>query len=137
MTTIVSNSVSILASDEKLFTYLANFNNFQHLMPPQVSKWQSTGDTCSFNIQGMADISLKITEKLPYHTLIVTAAGGTPVSLNLTWKFEAIDPENTNTRLILDADLNPMMAMMAKAPLNNFVNMLVDKLKELAESGNI
>lgn len=136
MTTIESKTATISVSAERLYNYLGNFNNFQHLMPPQVTKWQSTEDTCSFNIQGMADIELKIEEKIPYETIRIAASGKTPVPLFMIWKFAGIE-SNTETRLILDADLNPMMAMMAKAPLTNFVNMLVNKLKELAESGNL
>lgn len=136
MTSVESKTVTIAVPAEKLFTYLGNFNNFQHLMPPQVTKWQSTEDTCSFNIQGMADIELHMAEKLPCETIKIKAGGGTPIGLSMTWKFSG-NNEITDARLILDADLNPVMAMMAKAPLNNFVNLLVDKLKELAESGKI
>lgn len=136
MTNIESKTVTIKVSSERLYTYLGNFNNFQHIMPPQVSKWQSTEDSCSFNIQGMADIELKMDEKVPFETIRVNAVGNTPIRLSMTWKFKAVNNE-TDTRLLLDADLNPMMAMMAKAPLNNFVNLLVDKLKELAESSKI
>ena len=136
MTSVESKTVSIAVPAESLYTYLSNFNNFQHLMPPQVSKWQSTEDDCSFNIQGMADIELRMAEKVPYETIKVIAGGSTPIALSMTWRFSQLD-KGTDTRLILDADLNPMMAMMAKAPLNNFVNLLADKLKELAESGKI
>jgi len=136
MTTVESKTVSIEAPAEKLFNYLSNFNNFQHLMPPQVTQWKSTTDSCSFNIQGMADIELNIQEKIPFQLIKMNASGTTPVGLFMTWNF--IENRNlTDVRLVLDADLNPVMAMMAKAPLNNFVNLLVDKLKELAEKGNI
>ncbi|MHC1708395.1 MAG: hypothetical protein AB9842_12870 [Bacteroidales bacterium] len=136
MTTVESKTVAIALTAERLFNYLGNFNNFQSIMPPQVSKWQSTEDFCSFNIQGMADIELKIEEKLPFEIIKIAATGSTPIGLNMTWNFSGKN-EVTDTKLILDADLNPMMAMMAKAPLNNFVNLLVDKLKELAETGKI
>jgi carbon monoxide dehydrogenase subunit G len=136
MTNIESKTVAIAVSADRLFNYLGNFNNFQHIMPPQVTKWQSTENNCSFNIQGMADIEMEMTEKVPFESIKISASGSTPVSLHMTWKFLGKD-DKTDTRLILDADLNPMLAMMAKAPLNNFVNLLVDKLKELAENGKI
>ncbi len=134
MTNIESKSVLIAVTAETLYQYLGNFNNFQHLMPPQVSRWKSTDDSCSFNIQNMADIELRMEEKLPFEKIRMVASGSTPVSLSMTWKFHSLEQE-TETRLLLEADLNPMLAMMAKAPLTNFVNLLVDKLKELAEQG--
>ena len=37
-------------------------------------------------------------------------------------------------QLGFDADLNPMMKMMASKPLTNFLNLLVKKLKETQEA---
>jgi len=119
-----------------LFTFLGNFNNFREIMPPQVSNWQSTEDQCSFNIQGMADIGLVIEEKLPFSSIRIAATAATPIPLWMTWQFSQQE-SYTDTSLIIDATLNPMLSMMVKTPLTNFVNLLVDKLNELAESGRI
>ncbi len=105
-------------------------------MPPQVSNWQSTADQCSFNIQGMADIGLVIEEKLPFSSIRIAATAATPISLWMTWQFSQQE-SHTATALIIDANLNPMLSVMVKTPLTNFVNLLVDKLRELAESGRI
>lgn len=132
-----SDQVQINVSAENLFNYLANFNNFGKLMPPQVSNWKSTENDCSFTIQGMADIELYIIDKAQYTTINIGARGKTPIPMQMKWDFTPVTDLETNARLLLEADLNPVMAMMAKAPLQNFVNMLVQKLKEIAESGQI
>lgn len=132
-----SNQVLIKAPAEKLFNYLGNFSNFGKLMPAQVSNWKSTENDCSFTIQGMADIELYFIEKLPFTTINIGARGKTPIPLEMKWEFLPSPGEETNTRLTLNADINPVMAMMAKAPLQNFVNILAQKLKEMAENGLI
>jgi hypothetical protein len=55
----------------------------------------------------------------------------------MKWNFSGISEGETNAVLSLQADINPVMAMMARAPLQNFVNMLAQKLKDLADSGLI
>ena len=134
MTTIESEKLTIAAPASGLYAFLGDFSRFKDLMPPQVTKWQSTEDTCSFNIQGMADIDLRMAEKLPYSLIRITSEGRTPFPIALVWRFEEV-PSGANTGLTIEAELNPMLSMMVKGPLHNFVNILVKKLKELAEAG--
>lgn len=132
-----SNAVRVQASAENLFQYLGNFNNFGKLMPPQVSNWKSTENECSFTIQGMADIELFVIEKVQPSLIHIGARGKTPIPLEMKWNFTQQAEKETLAVLSLEAGLNPVMAMMAKAPLQNFVNMLADKLGEMAENGLI
>ena len=135
MTTIQSDTLLIHTKDETLFSFLSNFNNFGKLMPSQVTNWKSTETECSFTIQGMADIVLNIVDKQAFRLIRIAASRKTPIPLELQWHFNGIGSQETETMLSVEAQLNPMMAMMVKAPLQNFVNMLVAKLKEMAEAG--
>jgi len=65
---------TISQSIEKVYNFLADFNNFEPLMPDQITNWVSDKESCSFTIQGMADIKLTYDEKItnsmlktPYH----------------------------------------------------------------------
>lgn len=135
MTTIDSQNVVINRSDREVFNFLSNFNNFRHLMPDQVVNWQSTDETCAFTIQGMADLGMKIAQKEPHSKLVMASEGKNPFPFTLLCHLESLAENQTQVHLVFDADMNPMLAMMAKRPLQNFVNMLSDKLKEVAENG--
>ncbi|MEI6574916.1 MAG: SRPBCC family protein [Bacteroidota bacterium] len=133
MTTIDSEKVSIAAPASALYSFLGDFDRLKDLMPPQISKWQSTADSCSFNIQGMADIELRMAEKIPYSLIRVASEGRSPFSFSMIWRFEEV-ASGAITSLSIEADLNPMMSMMVKSPLQNFVNILVTRLKEVVEA---
>jgi hypothetical protein len=135
MTNIQSDKLVISAADDRLFSFLSNFNNFGRIMPGQVANWKSTETECSFTIQGMADIVLNIVEKQPNSFIRIAASGKTPIPLEMHWSFKSLNETQTETMLSIEADINPMMAMMVKSPLQNFVNMIVAKLKEMAETG--
>ncbi len=135
MTTIESEKLLIKGQAEALYTFLSNFNNFGKIIPSQIANWKSTEVECSFTIQGMADIVLRIVEKQQFSHIRIAASGKTPVPLELLWKFSQVNNLETETFLTVQAEVNPMMAMMVKSPLQNFVNMLVGKLKEMAEAG--
>jgi hypothetical protein len=134
MTTIESEKLTIGAPASSLYNFLSDFNRFKDLMPPQISKWESTKETCSFNIQGMADIDLRMAETLPYSLIRIASEGRTPFPIALIWRFEEV-PAGAISSLTIEAELNPMLQMMVKGPLQNFVNILVKKLKEIAEAG--
>ncbi|HBZ67913.1 MAG TPA: hypothetical protein DEO70_13855 [Bacteroidales bacterium] len=133
MTIIKSNRESIGAPAEAIFNLLADYRNFNELLPEQVTNWKVSGDACSFTIKGMADISLKISQRLPNTQVIYSSLNASPFSFELVFNIEA----NSLSSFItceFRGDLNPMLQMLAKAPLQNFVNMILDRLKFHFES---
>lgn len=133
MTEFKSNKISIHKSSEVIFNFLSDFNNFEKLMPEQVTNWKSTTENCSFTIQGMADLAMKMGEKTEFTFISYMSDGNKPFAFSLNSYLSSTEAEDTDVQIILNADLNPMLKMMAARPLQNFVNLLVEKLKEIIE----
>jgi len=133
MTTINSDKVLISRSNSVLFDFVSDFDNFGKLMPEQVTDWKSTVDTCSFTIKGMASLSMRMTVRQPNDKIVMKSEGKTPFAFELISQFVATDDNCTEAQIVFDADLSPMIALMATRPLQNFVNILVHKLKEYSE----
>jgi len=128
-----SEKLIINKSPENIFNFLSNFNNFEKFMPEQIANWQATENSCSFTIQGMADIGMKIQEKIPHTKIIIVPDGKVPFEFELVCSLKNISSDKTETQLFFNADLNPVLSMMASKPLQNFVNILGEKLKEYFE----
>ena len=133
MSIINSDKVIIDRSNSVLFNFVGNFDNFGKLMPEQVTDWKSTADTCSFTISGMASLSMRMALKQPNDKVVMASVGDKPFSYELICHLAAISEESTEAQLTFDAELSPMIAMMATRPLQNFVNILVNKLKAYTE----
>jgi hypothetical protein len=131
MTKIESEKVEINNSAENIFNYLSDFNNFEKLMPPQVSEWTSTKDECSFNINGMATIGMKIIEKTPNTKITITSNGKVPFEFKLYVLLTETDANHCTGQLTFESELNMMMKMMVEKPLGNFFNMLAQKMKDI------
>ena len=131
MTKLESEKVDVNYSKEALFNFLCNFNNFQKLMPEQVTNWKSTEDECSFTISGMASIGMKIVEKIPHSEIKITSNGKVPFNFNLSVLINDAGENKANGQLVFTADLNPMIKMMVEKPLGNFFNLLAKKMKDL------
>lgn len=115
----------------EVFSFLSDFNNFQKLMPHQVTNWKSTADECSFTLNGMASIGMKIVEKKPNSLIKITSNGKVPFEFTLDIPLAEVSATQTTGQLIFESDLNPMMAMMVEKPLRNFFNILAGKMKEV------
>jgi hypothetical protein len=134
MTEIESDIVSINNSAEYIFNFLINFDNFGRLMPEQVINWKSSADSCSFCIKGMADLALRTSKRIEYSNIVWSSESKSPFDFTLSSILQTKDVNYTDAQIILNADLSPMLKMMALRPLTNFVNLLVNKLKEVIES---
>jgi carbon monoxide dehydrogenase subunit G len=133
LTKLESNIAEINNSTEKVFNFLSNLNNFEKLMPEQVINWKSTEDSCSFTIKGMTDLSLRISEKFPFTKIIIIPGDNPPFGFSLVCQLEEKKPGQTFAQIVFNAELSMMLEMIAKSPLQNFINMLVAKLKELGD----
>ncbi|MEO5570273.1 MAG: SRPBCC family protein [Bacteroidia bacterium] len=137
MTRIESEKVSINKSQSEVFLFLSDFNNYKLLMPEQVVDWKSSNDECSFTIKGMASLGMKIKEKIPESEIIVEKNGKAPFDFQLHCMIELSENQSqSQLQLFFDADLNPFLKMMAEKPLKNFLNILVNNFKNLAENKN-
>jgi len=131
LTKIESEKVEIENSTENIFNYLSDFNNFKELMPPQVTNWQSTTDDCSFTINGMATIGMKIMEKNPHSKITINSNGKVPFEFKLFVLLDKVTDNKCIGQLTFESDLNPMLKMMVEKPLGNFFNMLAQKMRDI------
>jgi|ERR1019366_960853 carbon monoxide dehydrogenase subunit G len=131
MTKIESEKVEINNSAEKIFNYLSDFKNFEKLMPTQVSNWSANSEECSFTINGMATIGMKIIEKIPFSKIIISSNGKVPFDFKLFIFITEKAAGSSIGQITFESDLNPMMKMMVEKPLGNFFNMLAKKMTDI------
>jgi carbon monoxide dehydrogenase subunit G len=135
MTRIESRRTLIEKSPQEIFDFLSDFNNYKQLMPDQVTDWISDQKTCSFTIKGMASLGMAIESLTPYSEIRIKRNGKAPFDFFLICKIENGDGDNSAfVTLFFDADLNPFLKMMAEKPLTNFLNLLVNRYKEISDA---
>ncbi len=131
---VESERTIINRSSDLVFDYISNCNNFGKVLPEQIKNWQSTEDQCSFEIEGMAKITLLVSEKKRPSKVVYTATADKPFGLEMVCDIFFIDNQKCEVVASMNAEIPPMIAMMAKKPLQNFADRLVVKLKHVCES---
>lgn len=125
---IKSNTINIKVPASRIYHFISDFNNLEKLMPEKVIDWNSTMTTCTFTIQGMATLNMKQGQNKSNELVNMVSEGKNPFSFDLNTHISASSNDSSDVFLQLNADLNPMLTMMAKKPLQNFVNILVEEL---------
>ncbi len=74
----------------------------------------------------MGSIALRVSQRVTYSLVQLVPVGKTPFPFVLSIKIAGLG-NNCRVMYEIDADLNPLMAMMAKRPLQNLVDMMADK----------
>ncbi len=127
--TTFKNQIVLPKPVEEVYDFLADLNNHEKLMPPNVQDWQSSRDEASFSIPGIARLSLKAEDRAESQYIRIIPAQKAPFDVSLTWQTEAAGNGETHVRLTVEADLNMMMKMLASAPLQKLVDEQVNNLK--------
>ncbi|GAF01659.1 hypothetical protein [Saccharicrinis fermentans] len=137
MTKFESEIKKALYSQEKIFSFISNFNNFKDLIPQdKIKDWQSTEDTCRFKVDGIGEAGLKIVDKEPVKTVKYSTDGKVPFNFYLWVQLKQVAENDTRIKLTLKADLNAMMKMMVGKHVDKFLNMLGDAIASYDYDGH-
>lgn len=120
------------ARKEVVYNYISDFRNFSGLLPAeQLQDMVITENTLQFNLAGLGNIGLKIGEQHPFDQLVINAIEGTAADFTF-WINIAESTENTSqVHIVLQANLNMFIEMMAKGPLQKFLDLMADKLETI------
>jgi len=125
--TIFKSTATINKAINDVYSFLADMNNHQQLMPEGVTNWSSTTDGASFNVQGMIKLVVKIEDRVENREIRIVPSEKPPFDMELKW---VLSPNGgkTDVSLTISADLNMMMKMMASGPLQKLADHEVETL---------
>ena len=118
-------------SDERIYNFLTDFNNFKHLIPPdKVKNWQSDDSSCRFTIDPVGETGVRIVEKEPHKLIKLANLEESKLNFFFWVQLKMVAENDTRIKLTIEAEISPMIQMMAKKPLQDFLDKLVDQLSK-------
>ncbi len=113
-----------------VFEFLGDFRNFESLVPDKVKNWKADEDSCSFTIEGMADLAMRMDAKYPCNSIRIVSDGKNPANFTLDYYFNDQTDDTCQVSIVFNVELNPFLKAIASKPLQHFVDMLGSKLQE-------
>ena len=124
-----SPKVTVQKSIKEIFEYLSKVENFEHIMPSNIDKFEAGKESFLFALKGMPEIELKL-EEVEAPKKIVLGSASEKFPFNLTADIEEASDSSSNVQLLFDGQFNPMVAMMVKKPLQKFIDTLISNIAE-------
>jgi carbon monoxide dehydrogenase subunit G len=132
MSKIESRIGFIKESEERIYSFLSDFNNFKNLVPAdKVKNWESNADSCRFTVEGIGPVGLRILEKEPNKLIKITSEGKKPVPFTVWIQIKEVAEKDSRIKITADVDVNPLMIAMIKSPLKSFVDTLVEQAEKM------
>ncbi len=129
---ISSTQKDIQAADSKIYNILCDFQKVEKFLPPQVQNWKIEGDTCQFDIQGIASVNMTIVEKQEFSHLAYRMDNDKNMPLSFAFDIKG---HGTSSDLTLNVNLDVpvFLAPMVKGPVQKVADTIVEKIKMAVE----
>ncbi len=124
MTKLESKKILIDKSVEEVYAFFSDFQNYKELMPSSVDRVDATVDTLEIGINKMGSLPMKVAERNENEGIRAVKNGNALFDFRFEVRTVAKGAQ-TELQMVLDADLNPMLKMMAQKPLVGFLDILV------------
>lgn len=129
--TVIESTATVNKPLAEVYTFLADLNNHQRLMPENIYNWVSTKDEASFTIQNMAKLAIRISSRVENQELIAVPSEKAPFDIELKWTVTDNGNGTTTAKHIISADLNMMMKMLAAGPLQKLADHQTERLEDI------
>jgi len=133
-----SRSGKLSCSSEDVFAFVTDIRNFQRFIPDgTISNWNSEKESCSFNVSMLGTVSVRLSEKKEYSKVVFTGDALKKNDFILTLAISDNAENHAEVRVMLSADLNPMIKMIATKPIGQFLEMLINEMESFRDWKNI
>jgi hypothetical protein len=124
---ISTEQKTVNTSQKELYSFLSQVSNFEHIMPENISVFSVLSDDAfKFALKGMPEIVLKFEERSPEQHRVVLGSTNEQFPFQLKVEIGG-DERQALLALYFSGSFNPMISMMIKSPLTNFIETLASK----------
>lgn len=129
MVTFTADPTEFNSANSVFAEFFTDIDNLHLIMPAEVDQWTADKDRCSFVIKNLGKMSMEKGIVNPNSEFEFISTADSKVDFTLVFRLKAKDQATTSGYFELQTDVNPLVEMMVKRPLTNFVNLLTQNLK--------
>jgi len=122
---------SLSCTPEEVFKFVTDLQNFERFIPDgTITNWKASDDSCSFNVSMIGTISVRIADKEPCSRVNYMGDALKKNDFTLILFITQNPDGNADAMIKLDAELNPMLRMIANQPIIKFLELLVTEMEK-------
>jgi hypothetical protein len=129
-TNFKSQEVIANLNSKDLFTKFTNLNNLKDYLPSDVEEFESSTDNCSFKIESLPKMSLRIKEKQAFKKIKFESIKS-QIPFNMLCYISENDKDSSKVSIEINMELNFMMKMLVQKPINIFLDRFTEIIKKV------
>lgn len=130
MAKIAADKTGFQVDIAKLDRFMRDMQNFRDIMPEQVEDWHAEKDSCTFTIKNLGKLGMRISAPGSPGSFKFESTDQSKVDFTLLFYYNVVGDQVNSGYFEISTEMNPLVEMMAKRPLSNFVNILTTNLKQ-------
>ncbi len=132
-----SRSGSLSCTSREVFDFVTDIRNFKQFIPDgKINNWKSDKDTCSFNVAMVGNINVRLAGKEPYSRVVFKGDALKENDFSLVLNISEGTEYMADVKVLLEAELNPMLKMVANKPIIQFLDILIREMENFREWNN-
>jgi hypothetical protein len=129
-----SRSGKLTCNSEEFFAFITDIRNLERFIPKNsISNWYAEKEICSFSVSMLGAVTVRLTQKEKFTKVVFNGDALKKNDFSLTLDFSNGSGNGANIRVMLNADLNPMMRMVAAKPINQFLEMIINEMEKFRD----
>jgi len=125
-----SRTGKLTCNAEEFFTFVTDIRNFERFIPQgTINNWHAEKESCSFNVSMLGTIGFKLTEKEMFNRVVFDGDALNKNDFKLIFDISGDGNNCAKVKVLLNAELNPMLKMMATKPIGQFLEMIINEME--------
>ena len=122
----------IACKPQEFYAFISDIRNFGQFIPTaNIREWKAESESCSFAIPPFGSATVRITEKLPESLVVFFGKALQNNEFTLKVNIAATGTEKSEVKLELNAEMNPMLRMMAAGAIGQFLEKLITEMEKI------
>jgi hypothetical protein len=130
-TSFESRTGRLSSSAAEVYSFLTDIRNMEQFIPAgSITSWKVERESCSFNVTPLGTVNIKLTEKEPDRKVVFSGNALQINDFSLAININGIDNNPAEVRILLSADMNPVLLMVASDPVKRFLETLISEMEK-------
>jgi len=130
MRNLAEETILLPIDVKKVYSLLSKLKNFSKLLSAHTSDWEFDGDVCSFIYDNSTPTKLKMYESIKNEKVVIGTYGSNSIEFDMEFLMFDVDKKRTNFKMVIKADLNPIMASMVTSSMEELMKDFVCAMKK-------
>jgi len=125
-----SRTGKVAADRHDIYSFVTDLRNIERFVPGEMAENLKTeADSGSFSVPMVGTVSVRITEREPVSRVVYGGDALKKSDYELSLLMNEEPDNSTSVTVTLDADLNPMLKMVASQPIAKFLESLISEIE--------